>query len=401
MTTTTSGPTAVSATALHTATERIIIRAAQDLWPDKEVTRGPQSPSVTSYVSQIRLGDERLMAKYSWLGMSLVSIMRGAGGSWQEVQTAQRAYADSGASVTAREAQNLEFLRTQVHPRVCDTAGLHRGVLFTRIATGTPLADELAARPWDTAALLDAALLTLGVLHDPPGTAQPRQVASIAERSVVGVFRRKFNGLSAGTYLRTLGRDSDLLEDERLEVVELLQTSVRRLIQMCSAISTRRDTLVFGDLKPEHVFIDGPRLQFIDPALQWAGGPQPDIAKLTGRALLLAIGHPKPHASQQIVEGVSSTLGRHMAGLPSHERAGRLRELMILWLMDTVSILSTCLNAPQGLPLAPHQQSLIRNSCAVARIVDRASALLIGSMAGPRLLDTVFSEVEHTARGVR
>lgn len=272
---------------------------------------------------------------------------------------------------------------------------------LTRIAAGTSLADELAARPWETGALLDAVLLALGDLHGPAGAECLRGAAPIGERSVVGVFHRKFNGLSTRAYLGALGRDSGLPEYERQEVIELVQSAVWRLLRMSGAISSRRDTVVFGDLKPEHFFLDGARLNFIDPAVQWAAGPQPDVAKLTGRALLLAVGHPEPQAGRQIVHGVASTLARHVASLPEQKRAARLREVLVLWLMDTVSILSTCLSAPPGLPLAPHQQSLVARARTVAGVVDRVSALLVGSMAGSRLLDVVFSEVEHTAGGER
>lgn len=353
MTLATNENTTVNPALLHTATQRTIARAIKDLWPDRKVALGPQCPSVTSYVCRVTVDDEELIAKYSWLGISLVSILRGAGGTWKEVQEAQRAYVQSAELLTAREAQNLEFLRRLGRPRVCETAGMHGGVLLTRIAAGTPLADELAARPWDTGALLDTVLLPLGDLHGPAGAECLRGAAPIGERSVVGVFRRKFNGLSANSYLRALGRDSGLPENERQEIVELVQHAVWRLLRIAGAISPRQDVVVFGDLKPEHVYIDGPRLTYIDPAVQWAAGPQPDIAKLLGRTLLLALGHPDPRAGRQIVQGVASVLARHVAALPEHERTGRLREVMVLWLMDTVSILSTCLSAPTGLPWHP------------------------------------------------
>ncbi|MFC8829652.1 hypothetical protein ACFT9I_30440 [Streptomyces sp. NPDC057137] len=163
-----------------------------------------------------------------------------------------------------------------------------------------------------------------------------------------------------------------------------------------SAISSGRKVAVYGDLKPEHVPIDGPRLHVIDPAVQWAGGPHPDIAKLIGRSLLLATGHPDREAGQQIVRGIASTLTRQVSAVPAHERAGWLREVLVLWLMDTVNILSTGLSAPRGLPLAPRQRALVAQAHAVAGIVHRVSGLLTGTMAGPRLLELVFSEVEHT-----
>lgn len=401
MTLTTSENTTVSAMSLHTVSQRIITQAVRELWPDKKVVPGPRCPSVTSYVCRVTVDGEELIAKYSWLGMSLVSLLRGAGGTWAEVQDAQRAYVQSADLLTAREAQHLEFLRRLGEPHVCETAGLHRGVLLTRMVAGTPLIAELAARPWETGALLDEVLLVLSDLHGRVGADRLRAAAPIGERSVVGVFRRKFDVMSSRAYLRSLGQGRALRDHERQEIVDLVGTAVWRLIRMADAISSQRGRLVFGDLKPEHVCIEGARLTFIDPALQRAAGPQPDIAKLTGRALLLAVGHREPNAGQQIVQGVASTLARHVAGLPERERAGRLREVMVLWLMDTVNILSTCLSAPQGLLLAPHQRSLVAQARMVAGVVDRVSALLLGATSGPRLLDAVFSEVEHTAGRVR
>ncbi|MEV7866999.1 hypothetical protein AB0P17_13015 [Streptomyces sp. NPDC088124] len=207
--------------------------------------------------------------------------------------------------------------------------------------------------------------------------------------------------MSADAYLRELGRDRGLPEQERKEVVELVRSAVWRLHRMASAISFRRSTTVFGDLKPEHVYLDGPRLRFIDPAVHFAAGPEPDVAKLTGRTVLLAIGHSEQRAAREIVRGVASTLARYAAALPAHDRAARVREVMVLWLMDIVSILSTCLSAPRDLPLAPHQQSLVAHARTAAGIVDRLSALLVGAITGHRLLDAVFSEVDHAAGGAR
>ncbi|MFI6701633.1 hypothetical protein ACIBJC_22165 [Streptomyces sp. NPDC050509] len=398
---TTMSGTTVSAALLHTATRRTIIRAVEDLWPDKDIVLGPQCPSVTSYVCRVTVDGAELMAKYSWLGMSLVSLLRGAGGTWEEVQETQRAYVRGTDLLTAREARHLEALRRLERPRVCETAGLRDGVLLTRMVEGMPLADAVWARPWETGELLDATLLTLRDLHGPAGAECLRGAAPIGERSVAAVFRRKFNGLSANAYLRELGRDCGLPEHGRQEVVELLRSAVWRLHRMADAISFRRNTTVFGDLKPEHVYIDGPRLRFIDPAVHWAAGPEPDVAKLTGRTVLLAIGNSEWRAARAIVQGVASTLARHAAALPARDRAARVREVMILWLMDIVSILSTCLSAPRGLPLAPHQQSLVAHARTVAGIVDRVSALLVGAMTGHRLLDAVFSEVDHAAGGTR
>ncbi|MFJ5847284.1 hypothetical protein [Streptomyces sp. NPDC092903] len=189
-------------------------------------------------------------------------------------------------------------MRKLGRPRVCETSGLYGGVLLTRIVSGKPLADELASHPWETGDdLLDAVLVSLGGLHGPAGAACLRGAASIGERSVVGVFRRKFNGLSANSYLRTLGQGSGLPEHERQEIIELVQNAVWRLLRLSGAISSRKSTAVFGNLKPEHVDLDG-------------------------RALLLALGHPDTRAGQQIVQGLPPSSSGTSRRYPSARDGG-------------------------------------------------------------------------------
>ncbi|MFE2292296.1 hypothetical protein [Streptomyces sp. NPDC059452] len=356
---------------------------------------------MTSYVCRVTVGGEGLFAKYGWLSTSLVSILRGARGTWEDVQEAQHPYVNSVDLLTGREAQHLAFLRELGLPRVCETAGLHAGVLFTRAVPGTTVAEEMTARPWDTAELLDSVLLSLKELYGPAGTTYLRGAWPINERSIVDVFLRKVRGPAAARYLADLGRDSRLLEHERLEVVSLVGTTVRRLLRLTAAIRPRQKTAVFGDLKPEHVHLDGRRLTFIDPAIQWAAGPQPDVAKLCGRSLLLALCHQEPRTERQITEGVVSALRRYLGALPKSDRGDELREVMVLWLMDIVNILTTCLNAPRGFPLTASQRVLTSQARRIAAVAERVSALLIGSMSGPGLLDAVFHEVEHTTPDLR
>lgn len=85
-----------------------------------------------------------------------------------------------------------------------------------------------------------------------------------------------------------------------------------------------------------------------------------------------------------------------MAKLPEHEQPQLLRELLVLWLMDTVSILSTCLSAPPNLPLTRQQLLLVGQARTVSGLVERVSALLVGSLSGGRLLDRVVTTVEAT-----
>ncbi|MFD7745540.1 hypothetical protein ACFV2V_02230 [Streptomyces sp. NPDC059698] len=401
MTLTTSGATVVDSEELYAASRRVIALAVDDLWPDRNVVIGPQSPSITSYVCPVTVDGVELFAKYGWLSTSLVSILRGARGTMAKVMEVQEPYTRSRDSVTRREYQHLEALREIGRPRVADTAGFRAGVLLTHAVPGTTIAEEIIARPWDTSALLDTVLVSLRDLHSEAGAGYLRGAWPIDERNIVDIFRRKFTGPNGPGYIAELGCDSGLEEAERLTVVDLVGNTVRRLWRLAVALPSRQQTAVFGDLKPEHVFLGSHRLTFIDPALQWAAGPQPDMAKLCGRALLLALDHHELRAEQQIMQGVMTSLNRYFAALPKAQRADALRETMILLLMDTTNYLASCLSAPPGCPLSVSQRTLLSQGCRVAQVVERASGLLIGSMTGPDLIDAIFSEVEHTTWGRR
>ncbi|WP_411082548.1 hypothetical protein [Streptomyces sp. cmx-18-6] len=391
----------MSAPLLFEASRRAIAQAAEDLWPGRGAVLGPQCPGVTSYVCQVQVDGQELYAKYSWLSSSLVSILRGARGAWADVQEAQEPYVRSADLVTRREYQHLEFLQQLGRPRVCEPIGLSGGVLFTRAVAGKTVAEELAEHPWDTEALLNSVLLCLGELHCEAGAGYLRRSWPIAERSIMDVFARKFRGPDAARYVAALGQDRQPLKDDRAAVVDLLGNAVRRLLRLTGAIRPRQRAAVFGDLKPEHVYLTGPRLTYIDPALQWSAGPEPDVAKLFGRTLLLGLCHHELRAERQITEGVLSALSRYGQGLRPRDRAERLREVMVLWLMDTVNILSTCLSAPAELPLTGKQQVLVSQARRIAAVVERVSGLLVGSASGLSLLDAVFHEVEHTALDLR
>ncbi|KRA45858.1 hypothetical protein ASD97_39340 [Streptomyces sp. Root63] len=401
MTLTTSGNTVVNAEQLYEASRRSIALTVENLWPGSSAVLGPQCPSITSYVCPVTVDGEAMYAKYSWLGSSLVSILRGARGTWEDVLEAQHPYTKSADLVTRREYQHLKFLRELGRPRVCEAPAFRTGVLFTEAVPGMTIAEMITACPWDTAALLDSVLLSLKELHGELGARYLQGAWPINERNIVDVFFRKFKGPAAAGYVADLGRDSGLPEDERLAVVGLVENAVRRLLRLTAALPARHRTAVFGDLKPEHVFLGGHRLTFIDPALQWAAGPQPDVAKLCGRTLMLALCHHELRAEQQITQGVLDTLSRHFAGLTRTDRADRLREVMVLWLMDTTNYLTSCLSAPPGFPLPTHQRALISNGRRIATVVDRVSGLLIGSMTGLGLIDAIFNEVEHTTLDLR
>ena len=80
-----------------------IVTAAGELWPGERVRLIAHVPSVTSYVHRIQVGQRLLYAKYSLLGASLVSVVRGAYGDWNTVLAEQQRYLARPDGVLERE----------------------------------------------------------------------------------------------------------------------------------------------------------------------------------------------------------------------------------------------------------------------------------------------------------
>ncbi|MFD3848212.1 hypothetical protein ACFWVB_20270 [Streptomyces microflavus] len=330
-----------------------------------------------------------------------MSILRGAKGTWDDVREAQRAHVQSIDLLTRRQHQALDALQTLSRPRVCEPVELLGGVLFTAPAPGRTVAEEMADRPWDTAALLDAILLSLTTVHTGDGARYLRQAWPLTERSILDVFRTQLAGPAAARYIADLGRDSLIPEGERLDVIARVETAVRRLLRLTEAIRPRQRAGVFGDAQPGNIFLSDHRLTFINPALHWAAGPEPDVAKLISRTFLLALAQPSRGDERRITQGAVAALGRYFQAVPAFERVARLREVMVLWVMDTVSTLATYLSAPAGFPLSDAQMVILSQARRVATLTERVSGLLIGSSSGLDLLETVFHEVEHTVLDLR
>lgn len=348
--------------------------AAADLWPGVPVHLEQHVPSVTSYVHRARIGDRTLYAKVSILGVSLVSLLRGAYGTWPDVLQAQREYETRADGLLEREAAQLRFLAGLEHPRVCGLAGMSRGVMFTELVTGPSLGDLMLRRPGDTAELLALPLAELRPLHRPDVVRRLEPGGVIGERSISGTFLRKFNGLSGSVYVDRLG--AERCEDEqRQEAVVLLRRAVARLHRMRMALApTARTSLVYGDLKPEHVvFPDGAegRPVLLDPGLLLAG-PAVDAAKLISRTALFLAAR-QPGAARQVVKGLDTFAQAQASRLSLHARRPWVRELLTLWLMDTVNILTTYLSAPSALPLPAHALALIEGAVPVCALVDAVS----------------------------
>ncbi|MGW6202199.1 phosphotransferase [Streptomyces sp. NPDC055089] len=244
--------------------------AASSLWPGEETSFGPESPSVTGYVQQIEVGGRSLFAKHSLLGVSLVSVMRGSCGSWEQVVAEQTAYAASPTSLLQREAAHLDALATGGLD-VARPAGCAGGVLFTEPVTGPTLADLVFKAPQQTGELLGRTLTALEVLQRPVVAVQADR-AAITERGIDATFRRKFNGISGRPYLDLLGT-ARLEERTRRGVAIVVRQVIARLLRLRLAPALGPVQVLYGDFKPEAVlFPDGPdgRLAFIVPGLQRA-----------------------------------------------------------------------------------------------------------------------------------
>ncbi|MFJ8351311.1 hypothetical protein ACIQ9J_34095 [Streptomyces sp. NPDC094153] len=381
---------------------REIAAAAADLWPRADVDLGDHVPSVTGYVRRIRVDGRTLYAKYAFLGVSLVSLLRGACGPWPDVQEAQRAYVQRPGALMDREAAQLRLLARQGALRVCPVAGLARGVLFTESVTGPPLADLLLQRPHDAADLLGGTFGELRRLHRPSAARLLGPARVIGERSIRGTFQRKFNGLSGPTYVERLGAERCAPDDRALVVALLRDVVVRlhRLQAMGLPQQASRRVLAYGDLKPEHVvFPEGVsgRPVFIDPGLLLAP-PAVDAAKLISRTvLLLAAARPGAETGLQAMHGVSAFAVARTDVLPGRVRRAWLRELLVLWLMDSVNILTTYLSAPGALPLPGRGSALVGRAVDLCRMVDQLSSELAAGADARAVWDSALGRAQAVA----
>jgi hypothetical protein len=360
-----------------------IRRAATVLWPAALIRPGGHVPSVTGYVQRICVGERDLFAKHSFLGISLVSLLRGAAGDWAQVQKDQQEYVRRPDALPVREAAQLRLLAQAGRPRVCGVAGLADGVLFTEPVPGPTLAALLLEQPARTGALLDGVFAELHRFDRTPVLAKLRAEAVIGERSIAGTFLRKFNGISGTVYLERLGAER-CPPDERAHLTGVLTSVVGRLRRQRVALAAPSGQLAYGDLKPEHIFypdgLDG-RPVLIDPGLLGASA-QVDAAKLMSRTLLLAAAaRPGPQAARYLTAGIRHFVAQQMQPLAHDLRArctpdlqsGWLRALVVLWLMDTVNILTSYLSAPLALPLPGLGLVLIQRAADVADLLDGIS----------------------------
>ncbi|MGW1159419.1 phosphotransferase [Streptomyces sp. NPDC002519] len=368
--------TVVDAASLSDFCSGQIRDAASSLWPGEETLLDPVAPSVTGYVQEIEVGGRSLFAKHSLLGVSLISVMRGSCGTWEKVSAEQTAYAASPTALLQREAAQLDALAAG-GLAVARAAGCTGGVLFTEPVTGPTLADLLFKSPDCAGELLGRTLRSLEVLQRPV-VAEQADRAAINERGIDATFRRKFNGISGRTYLDQLGTDR-LEARTQHGVAIVVRQVIARLLRLRLAPPLGPSQVLYGDLKPEHVFFpDGPEGPpvFIDPGLQRGPG-HADAAKLLSRTVLSLIAVPPPAGTTAIIEGIDSFVQEQLRPMRRAMGGLYLRKLLVTWLMDTTNITTTYLSAPPGLPLPQHAGAVVERVESVCTLLDRVSALLM------------------------
>lgn len=251
------------------------------------------------------------------------------------------------------------------------------------------LSEILAKDPHRTFDVLAGVAEELGALQK-PAVAALVEGATIRERSVQGTFARKFNGISGDTYVSLTGPSAPVLG-----------AVVARLRKMRLS-GSYGSGIVYGDLKPEHVvFPDGPerRPTFIDPGLAM-GHPASDVAKLVSRTVLgLIVQPPAGPGATAVLQGIGQFTDLATYRLTPAERAAWLRQLVVLWLMDTVNIFTTYLTAPTGLPLPESARTLIAQAPAVCTLLDRVSALLAAVSMDGRTVWRLALDHAATAAG--
>ncbi|UQI49804.1 hypothetical protein M1P56_35980 (plasmid) [Streptomyces sp. HU2014] len=345
-------------------------RAAAVLWPGEPVRPGPHIPSVTSYVQQIRVGDRDLYAKISYLGVSLASVLRGTCGDWKTVRAAQAAYLTAPDALLQREAAQLGLLHHHTGLRVAQVEGIAAGVLFTRPVPGPTLADLVSKDPHRTADLMTRAVRQVDQTLSKPSVTLRLPRLSIRERSIDTTFTRKFNGLSGRVYLDLVG--------ETAAVLAAVVARLRRA-HFATPSGALASVVTYGDLKPEHVIFphdSGGWPVFIDPGLT-RGRAASDEAKLLSRTVLgLLTSPPGEGALKATVEGIDAFVRARTETWRTDDRAGWLRQLVVLWLMDSVNILTTYLTAPPQLPLPEHGLRITTRATAVCTVLDRVSTAL-------------------------
>ncbi|MDQ2880639.1 MAG: hypothetical protein M3Y48_05095 [Actinomycetota bacterium] len=332
-------------------------RVATRRWVGESVQVGPQIPSVTNYVALLRVRGQSFVAKYSLLGTSLVSVVRGMRGTWSEVETSQRVYVADPQGLLAQEHAQLRVLAAVVRRdalplQVPKIIAFEDGVLITVAVAAPSLSTELLHGSQHPGKLLTHVAGTARRLQCALDVVNPAPGAVIVSRphsSIAGTYARKF--LSPR-------RDQDCFSSlgegwagatERRETQDSL-TGLRSVLSSLLR-PTAAPVVIYGDLKSEHVFLEPAGWQtWVDPGLQRAD-PAAELAKLVSRtALLLVTAQPPADRTSAILVAVDQLVTEFLSR-DTQIDIHMLRRLLALWLADWSNYLATGLSLPPQVPL--------------------------------------------------
>jgi hypothetical protein len=370
-----------------------IITAAQALWPGASLEFGAGVPSVTGYLRRLLVGEQVVYAKVSLLGMSLVSLLRGAAGTWPQIQAAQYAYSRTPGGLLEREAAQLAVLHRGRRPQVAPVLGYRRGVLFTQGVPGLSLADVLLNSPQSSGPLMAGVLERLDGLRRK--STSRLVIGAPIDRGVHTTFQCKFAGVSAPDYLASLHADHPAATAVLEAVVSRLGTSNPAAVGLGRALTT----VLYGGLTPEHVLYPGkPGTEpvFLAPALT-RDTPLADPAQLLSRCVLVLLAaQPGRAVAERAAQGFAD-FAQQQAGRFPGMRDQALRALLRLWAMDTANIMSTYLAAPADLPLPEHADLLRTKPAAVLGIAHQVAGAVSARLSPQAALLHALAAVVEAA----
>ncbi|MBL1101537.1 hypothetical protein JK363_33795 [Streptomyces sp. 205] len=125
--------------------------------------------------------------------------------------------------------------------------------------------------------------------------------------------------------------------------------------------------------------------------------PQHSAELLAGTFGELRAARPGPETGKHLMHGIGDLAAARMGGLPVKARRAWLRELLALWLMDSVNILTTYLSAPAELPLPAQGTALADRAVEVCRMVEQISTDLAAAGDTGAVWDSALGHAQAVA----
>ncbi|MFA6461014.1 MAG: phosphotransferase [Candidatus Woesearchaeota archaeon] len=266
-----------------------IQRAIQDVFGSTTITSKRVIPSITNYVYEIEVNDKRYIAKYNFLGLSKVSLLR----SFplldiSELSQKQQEYVASPKNTLFLEMKRIHFLKQILFP-VPTTVDYSRGVLFTEKVRGETLQN----------AFLNESICLKGVyqkiyselislwLKIHSSNFPTKILSDFPSDNCNADIVKNFNNKSLSELSSKLVIDSinvtgkEKLRDLIPKISALINIQIKDM-------SSSQELIVYGDVKPENIILADQGICFIDPELH-LGDVAQDLARLIGRSSLSGI----------------------------------------------------------------------------------------------------------------